>query len=48
MKILMNVLKDLMHAPPMLLVPTLREGTTAHVTLDTKEMESLVKVRNLN
>ena len=45
MKILMNVLKDLMHVPPMLLVLTPREGTTAHVTLDTKEIDSLVKVK---
>ena len=43
-QILMSVLLVLTCVPPMLLVPTLREGTTAHVTLDTMEMDSLVKV----
>ena len=32
-------------ALPMLLVPTLREGTTAHVILDTLEMDSHAIVR---
>ena len=36
----MNVLLTLTSVPPMLLVPILREGTTAHVTLDTMEMDS--------
>ena len=44
MQILMSVLKDLMCVPLMLLVLTLREIITAHVTLDTMEMGSLVKV----
>ena len=44
MQILMSVLKDLVCAPLMLLVLTLREVITAHVTLDTMEMGSLVKV----
>ena len=33
--------------PPMLLVPTLKEGTTAHVTLDTMEMDSPATVHNI-
>ena len=36
----MSVLMVLTCVPPMLLVLTLREGTTAHVTLDTMEMDS--------
>ena len=34
--------------PPMLLVPTPREGTTAHVTLDTMEMDSPATVTMFN
>ena len=45
----MSVLKLLTCVPSMLLVPTLREGTTAHVIKDTVEMDFLVKVyMNLN
>ena len=40
----MNVRWDLTCVPLMLLVPTLREGTTAHVTLDTMEMDFLAIV----
>ena len=36
----MSVLMVLTCVPPMLLVLTLMEGTTAHVTLDTMVMDS--------
>ena len=40
----MSVFPVLTCVPPMLLVLTLREGTTAHVTLDTMEMDSVAIV----
>ena len=40
----MSVLLVLTCVPPMLLVQTLREGTTAHVILGTMEMDFLVQV----
>ena len=41
---LMSVLRDLTCVTPMLLASTLREITTAHVTLGTMEMDSLAMV----
>ena len=40
----MSVKKDFTCVPPMPLVPTPREATTVHVTLDTMEMGSLATV----
>ncbi|ORU90489.1 MAG: hypothetical protein A6F71_05855 [Cycloclasticus sp. symbiont of Poecilosclerida sp. M] len=42
----MSVQRDLTCVTQMLLAPTLREATTAHVTLGTMEMDSLAIVRN--
>ena len=44
----MSVLLVLTCVPPMLPVPTLREDTTAHVTMDTTEMDSPATVCHLN
>ena len=43
----MSVILVLTCVPLMLLVPTLKEGTTAHVTLDTMEMDSSATVIKL-
>ena len=40
----MSVLRDLTRVPLLLLAPTLREVTTAHVALDIMEMDSLAMV----